>query len=73
VVSLPDLKKFLKKHSCIGLDSNILIYFIEANPNYLDFVKKIFDFIDTGRNRGVCSTLSLLEILVEPYRKKNET
>jgi predicted nucleic acid-binding protein len=73
VVSPSDFRKFLKKHDCIGLDSNILIYFIEAHPNYLDLVKIIFNSIDSGRKKGVCSTLSLMEILVEPYRQKNET
>ncbi len=73
MVSLPDLKKFLKKHERIGLDSNILIYFVEGNPNYLNLVKKVFNSIDAGKNLGVCSTLSLMEILVEPYRQKNET
>ena len=72
-MSLPDLRKFLKKHECFGLDSNILIYFIEGNPHYLDSVKKIFSMIEAGKNQGVCSTLSLMEILVEPYRKQNET
>ncbi len=72
MVSLTRLEAFLKRHRRIGLDSNVLIYFIEAHPQYHRLTKKIFGLIESGRNTGVCSNLSLLEILVEPYRKKND-
>ena len=72
MVSLPALKAFLKKHTRIGLDSNILIYFIEAHPLYHDMTQNIFEAIEAGRNIGICSTLSLLEVLVQPYRLNNQ-
>lgn len=72
MVSLSTLDRFLKKHQQIGLDSNILIYFIEGFPEYQKLTKKIFESIESGRNSGICSTLSLLEILIQPYRKNNE-
>lgn len=72
MVDLSALERFLKKHKRIGLDSNILIYFVEGNPRYQNHAKKIFESIETGHNLGVCSTLALLEILVQPYRDKDE-
>lgn len=72
MVSLPTLEGFLRKHKRIGLDSNILIYFIEAHPLSHTLTQKIFESIETGRNLGICSTLSLLEVLVQPYRKNND-
>jgi len=72
VVSPSTLDRFLKKHKQVGLDSNILIYFIEGSPVYQKLTKKVFESIEAGNNIGVCSTLSLLEILVQPYRNKNE-
>lgn len=72
MVSLSTLNRFLKKHKQIGLDSNILIYFIEGFPAYQKLTKKVFESIESGRNSGICSTLSLLEILVQPYQNKNE-
>lgn len=72
MVSLPDLEFFLKKHKLVGLDSNILIYFIEAHPQYSRLAKTIFESIDANHNSGVCATLSLLEILVQPYRMGDE-
>ena len=72
MVNLPDLEGFLKRNKKIGIDSNILIYFIEANPAYHTMTLKIFESIEEGRNTGVCASLSLLEILVQPYRNSNE-
>ncbi len=72
MVSPAALGRFLKKHQRIGLDSNILIYFIEGIPAYQKLTRKIFESIEAGRNEGICSTLSLLEVLVQPYRNKDE-
>ncbi len=72
MVSPAALGRFLKKHQRIGLDSNIFIYFIEGILAYQKLTRKIFESIESGRNEGICSTLSLLEILVQPYRNKDE-
>ena len=66
------LGRFLKKHKRIGLDSNVFIYFIEGIPAYRKLTRKIFDSIESGRNEGICSTLSLLEILVQPYKNNDD-
>ena len=34
--------------------------------------RKIFKSIEAGRNTGLCSTLSLLEVLVQPYKQNND-
>lgn len=72
MVSPSTLDRFLKKHKQIGLDSNVLIYFVEGSLTYQKLTKKIFESIESGKNLGICSTLSLLEILVQPYRDNNE-
>ena len=72
MVSATILNRFLRKHKQIGVDSNVLIYFIEAHPQYHRLTLKIFQSIEKGRNLGVCSTLSLLEVLVQPYRMDND-
>lgn len=72
MVSPSTLDRFLKKHKQIGLDSNVLIYFLEGSLTYQKLTKKIFESIESGKNLGICSTLSLLEILVQPYRDNNE-
>lgn len=72
MASLTGLEGFLRKHRQIGLDSNILIYFIEGHSHYGRLTQRIFQSIESGQNTGVCSNLSLLEVLVEPYRKNND-
>lgn len=72
MVSLKRLEGFLKKHRKIGLDSNLLIYFIEAHPTYHRITDHLFRAIEGGKVIGICSTLSLLEVLVQPYRAKND-
>lgn len=65
-------RTFLKKHKCVGLDSNVLIYFIEGHSAYEKLTRKIFESLESEVNEGICSTLTLLEILVQPYRRKND-
>ncbi len=51
-----------------GLDTAIFIYFIEEDPRFLEIVKPVFEAIDRGVLQGVTSSLTLLEVLVAPYR-----
>jgi predicted nucleic acid-binding protein len=62
------LKTVLGKHRLIGIDSNILIYWIEDNKKYASLLEPFFDWLDQRGNSGVTSTLTMLEILVKPYR-----
>jgi predicted nucleic acid-binding protein len=53
----------------VGLDTAPLIYFIEENPLYLDMVRPFFDALDLGLFSAVTSTVTLLEVLVHPFRQ----
>lgn len=44
----------------------------EEHPNYHRISKNIFMSIESGRNTGVCSSLSLLEALVQPSKQNND-
>jgi predicted nucleic acid-binding protein len=55
----------------IGIDTAIFIYFIEENPRFLDAVAPVFVAADTGKLELVVSGLTLLEVLVVPYRVGN--
>lgn len=72
MVTSAALARFLKKHKRVGLDSNLLIYFIEGSLDFHKPARQIFESVEKGRNQGVCSTLTLLEVLVQPYRKGND-
>jgi predicted nucleic acid-binding protein len=55
----------------IGLDTAPLIYFIEEG-NYFDLVSLFFETLSEGNLRAVTSTITLLEVLVQPYRCGNK-
>lgn len=56
----------------IALDTAIFVYFIEEHPTLLPLVEPIFRAADEGRRQVVTSALTLLEVLVIPYRAGNE-
>jgi len=55
----------------IAVDTVIFIYFIEQNPEYHARVRRLFEATASGRRELVTSALSLLEVLVVPYRAGN--
>lgn len=59
------LKRFYGK--VIGLDTAPIIYFIEEG-SYLDIVTPFFEELSEGNFSAVTSTITLLEVLVHPYR-----
>ena len=56
----------------IGLDTNVFIYFLEDHPRYGAWCASLFDLIERGHNSAVTSTVTLLELLVQPYRDQKE-
>jgi len=56
----------------ICLDTAPIIYFIEKSHRYLDIVRPIFLEIDAGKMEAITSTITLLEVLVRPFKTKNE-
>jgi predicted nucleic acid-binding protein len=55
-------------HGPTALDTCIFIYLIEENPRYLPALWPIFDAANRGRRQLATSALTLLEVLVVPYR-----
>jgi len=52
----------------VGLDTVAFIYWIEEHPLFLPIVEPLFAAIDAERIQAISSTLTLLEVLVVPYR-----
>lgn len=52
----------------VALDTAIFIYFIEENPRFLRIIDPLFKEADRGARELVTSALTLLEVLVIPYR-----
>ena len=52
----------------VGVDTVVFIYFIEEHPQFLPLIEPLFQAVDDGRMELITSALTLLEILVVPYR-----
>jgi predicted nucleic acid-binding protein len=52
----------------VGIDTAPLIYFIEGNNKYTPVVDPFFQAMDRGEFMVVTSTITLLEVLVQPLR-----
>jgi len=55
----------------IAVDAAIFIYLIEEHAVYLPEVEPLFEQAAAGRRELVTSSLTLLELLVVPYRSGN--
>ncbi len=52
----------------VGVDTVIFIYFIEEHPQFLRLLEPLFQEAAEGRITLITSALTLLEVLVVPYR-----
>ena len=52
----------------VAIDTAIFIYFIEEHPQFLPLVLPLFEQADRGKTELVTSAVTLLEVLVVPYR-----
>lgn len=55
----------------VALGTAPLICFIERHPSYLALVRPFFQALDRGEFRVVTSTMTLVGVLVHPFRSKN--
>jgi predicted nucleic acid-binding protein len=56
----------------ICLDTAPIIYFIEEHETYRKILRPVFVEIDVGNIEAITSTLTLLEVLVHPFRAGNQ-
>jgi predicted nucleic acid-binding protein len=68
-VSRYSLARFLKRHEQIGLDTSVFIYELEENRQYVEIVHPIFQWLEKTSSSAATSTITMLELLVHPYRR----
>lgn len=51
----------------VGVDASVVIYYVEANPDFVAFADELFDSAADSELELVTSALTLLEVLVKPY------
>ena len=55
----------------VALDTAPLIYLMEEHPDYLPVVRPFFAALSAGELQAITSTVTLIEVLVHPFRQKN--
>jgi predicted nucleic acid-binding protein len=66
------LRTFLRRHRRIALDTPVFIYQLETNPRYLAFTDQIFIWLERPKSKAITSTITMTELLVQPYRDSDE-
>lgn len=62
------LDAFLRRHRRIALDTSVFIYQLENHPRYADLTDRVFSWLEKPASRAVTSTVTMTELLVQPYR-----
>jgi predicted nucleic acid-binding protein len=66
------LRAFLRQHRRIALDTSIFIYQLEANVRYLALTNHIFSRLEQPGSSSITSTITMTQVLVQPYRALDE-
>ena len=48
MVDRPGLERFIRSHQRVGLDTSLLIYFIEGHPEFYGLSRTVFEAIESG-------------------------
>ncbi len=72
MVAQSSLRAFLRRNRSVALDTSAFIYFVERHPRYYPVCESIFGNIEAGHIKASTSTLTMLEILVQPYQLKKD-
>jgi predicted nucleic acid-binding protein len=62
-----EFQSVLRRLKKIGLDSSILIYHLEDLEPYANLTENIFSMVAEGSLSAVLSTVSVTELLVQPF------
>ena len=66
-MDLTRLRAFLRHHRRIAVDTSVFIYQLEANPRYVGLTDPIFTWLERPDHSAVTSTITMTELLVQPY------
>ena len=66
------LDSFLRRHPRIALDTSVFIYQLENNPRYAGLTDRVFSWLEQPARQAVTSTITMTELLVQPYREGDQ-
>jgi predicted nucleic acid-binding protein len=68
---MESLIESLRRHQCIAVHSNVLLYYFEAHPEFGPLSRTVMREVADGLP-AVASVLTLMDALVMPVRLKNQ-
>ena len=71
-MGLGRLHALLRRHRRVALDTSVFIYQLEENDRYLALTDCLFSWLEQTDSLAVTSTITLTELLVQPYRNSDE-
>jgi predicted nucleic acid-binding protein len=71
-LGLTRLGSFLQEHHRVFLDTSVFVYQVEANPRYVGLTDRIFAWLEQPGHTAATSTITMTELLVQPYRDSTE-
>jgi len=71
-LGLDALRAFLRRHRRIALDTSVFIYQLEPNRKYSPFTNIVFAWLERPNSSGITSTITMTELLVQPYRNRDQ-
>lgn len=71
-MEIEKLRAFLRRHPLIALDTPVFIYQMQDHPRYFACTDCIFDWLERPGGKALTSTITMTELLVQPYRDHNE-
>ena len=66
------LTEQLKKAGVVGFDTPVFIYHLESHPEYAPLTHIAFSGMEAGKWEGVTSTITLMEVNVQPWQLGKE-
>jgi predicted nucleic acid-binding protein len=71
-IRLNKFKRLLSSHPLMALDSMCFIYHFADHLQYSQLTNQIFELLETGKNKAVTSTISVIESFVLPEKQNNQ-
>jgi predicted nucleic acid-binding protein len=64
------LRALLRRRERVAFDTSVFIYHLQANPKYVGLTQAIFSWLEGSGSSGITSTITMMELLVQPYRNQ---
>jgi predicted nucleic acid-binding protein len=71
-LGLERFRAALRRHRRIAIDTSVFIYQLGASPRYVALSDAVFAWVEQPGGGAVTSTITMTELLAQPYRDHEE-